>query len=116
MPSNGLLIFALIIWPALYLLLLWLMRRATVPAPFAVEFLIAFATFGELLLLPLFSPGPLVLLYGGFYVFSAVLSSICIVSLLRRPSPSPFRRAALLLLTLGIAAPWIAFPLLGWQR
>ncbi len=89
--------------------LLRIMRRAAIPAPDGVEFLIAFATIGELFLLPLFSPGPFVLLYAAFYIFFAVLSFVCIVHLLFKPSRSPFYGAALTLLTAGIAMPLIFF-------
>lgn len=108
MASTASLIFALIAWPLIYIGLLRIMRRARIPSPFGFEFLVAFATIGELFLLPLYPAAPFsMLLYAGFYFFFAVLSLVCIVRLLLRPSRSRFYPAALILLIAGIAMPWV---------
>jgi hypothetical protein len=109
MFSNFSLIFALIVWPLVYMGLLCIMRRARIPSPYGVEFLVAFATIGELFLQPLTAPGLSMMLYASAYIFFAVLSLVCMARLLFHPSRSPFYPVVLVLLAVGILLPWIIF-------
>lgn len=99
--------FALVIWPLFYITLLIMMRRATIPSPFGFQYLVAFATTGEWFLLPLFSPGPAIIIYAYLFIFFTLLSLVCLVHMLFHPSRSPYYIPALCLLTLGIVVPLI---------